>query len=66
MPPKINNSEKIRVTSGHRVETEIRAALIADPDSLLAILNTIEHSVATGFRRKNIFSSTRRLGVSFH
>jgi len=60
-----NNSKKTGVASD-RVDIEIRAGLAADPDSLLAILNTIEHSVAAGYRPKAIVKSSRRFGLLFH
>jgi len=60
-------SEKISVAARDLVETESRTGLTADPDSLLAILDTIEHSVAAGFRpRTTLPKSLRRSRVLFH
>ena len=67
MATEFKNSEKIRSTARGLVETESRAGLTTDPDSLLAILNTIEHSVAAGFRpRTTVAKSLRRSRVLSH
>jgi hypothetical protein len=66
MATEFKNSEKIRSTARDLVETESRAELTTDPDSLLAILNTIEQSVATGFRPRTLSKSIRRSRLLFH
>jgi len=48
------------------LDTESRAGLTTDPDSLLAVLNTIEQSIVAGARQKLLCKSPRRVGVFFH
>jgi hypothetical protein len=67
MATGLKNSEQMPVADQDAVESGSRAGLATDPDSLLAVLNTIEHSVAVGFRLKTLLlKSTRRVGMSFH
>ncbi|MEO8441663.1 MAG: hypothetical protein ABI547_04200 [Betaproteobacteria bacterium] len=66
MATEFNNAEKIRVAARDLVETESRAGLTTDPDSLLAILNAIEQSVAAGFRPPTLPKSTRRGRMLLH
>ncbi len=67
MATEFKNSKKNCAAGRDLVETESRAELTTDPDSLLAILNTIEHSVAAGFRpRTTVAKSLRRSHVLSH
>ena len=67
MATRFKNSQKFSVAAGDLVDTESRAGLTSDPDSLLAILDTIEHSVTAGFHpRTCLAKSLRRSRVFFH
>jgi hypothetical protein len=66
MATEAKNSEQIRVPFRNLADTDFRAGLTTDPDSLLAVLNTIEQSVAAGFRPKTHFKSVCRVRKLFH
>jgi len=66
MATELKSSADQPVTDTDLTDTESRAGLTSDPDSLLAVLNTIEQSIAAGARRKMLCKSPRRGGVFFH
>jgi len=66
MATELRNSANASITGADPLDTESRAGLTADPDSLLAILDTIEKTVVAGARQKMFCKSPRRVGVFFH
>lgn len=66
MTTALKGSEHLSVAEQDLFDSESRAGLTTDPDSLLAVLNTIEKSVVAGARQKLLCKSPRRVGVFFH
>jgi hypothetical protein len=66
MATELTSSADQPVTDNQLADAESRAGLTTDPDSLLAVLDTIEKSIAAGGRQKLFCKSPSRLGVFFH
>jgi hypothetical protein len=65
MTTELESSAIPAVVDQDLLDTEFRAGLTNDPDSLLAVLDTIEKSIVAG-RQKLRCTSPRRVGVFFH